>query len=62
MQLDDFDQAKVVVIARRKNQNIFVDKPGTSQYSTYDKNIKLFVPREAFNEPTELKLAVSKHL
>ncbi|XP_053404374.1 uncharacterized protein LOC123554154 [Mercenaria mercenaria] len=35
-----------------------VDKPGISVQSTMDKNIKLFVPRNAFGVRTELKLMV----
>ena len=58
VELDDFETASVVIVARPRCQNIIVDKPGTSQYSMYDKHVKLFAPREAFKKPTEVKFSV----
>ncbi|XP_060603079.1 FK506-binding protein 5-like [Ruditapes philippinarum] len=56
--VNDFSSLKAIVVTRPRCQTIIVDRPGISVYSTMDKNVKLFVPRNAFETKTELKLMV----
>jgi hypothetical protein len=59
VEINDFNSFQAVVVARPICQTIIVDKPGISVQSTMDKNVRLFVPRDAFNTETELKLMAS---
>ncbi|KAK3576623.1 hypothetical protein CHS0354_023141 [Potamilus streckersoni] len=53
-----FKTVKVVAVAKTRSQEFFVDNGGTSQISTVDKNIKLFIPRDTFSKSCKLKLQV----
>ncbi|KAL4220422.1 Death domain-containing protein 1 [Mactra antiquata] len=56
IEVNDFANIKIAVVSRPKSQLIIVDRPGTSIYSTYDNQVKLFVPRDTFANRTEMRL------
>lgn len=58
IEINDFTSLKGVVVTRPRCQSIVVERPGISVHSTMDKKIKLYVPRNAFETKTELKLMV----
>lgn len=58
IEVNDFTTVKAIVVCRPRCQSIIVDKPGISVNSSMDKNLKIFVPREAFQQKTELRLEV----
>ena len=59
-EINQFETAKVKVVARTKSEDIIVDKPGLVQQSSIDKKVKFVFPRDTFTRPTRVKLQVSK--
>lgn len=57
-EINDFKSVKAVVVARPKGQTVVVDKPGISATSSIDKNVKIFIPRNAFSSRTLVNLLV----
>ncbi|KAL4220421.1 hypothetical protein ACF0H5_020824 [Mactra antiquata] len=58
IEVNDFTNIKIVVVSRPKSQLIIVDRPGASVYSTVDNQVKLFVPRDTFENRTEMRMRV----
>ncbi|XP_052782995.1 eukaryotic translation initiation factor 5B-like [Mya arenaria] len=59
IELSEFENIKIMVIARPRGQTVIVDKPGLNFNSITNKNVKLFMPRDAFPSRTEVRLVVS---
>ncbi|XP_052782997.1 uncharacterized protein LOC128219222 [Mya arenaria] len=59
IELSEFENIKIMVIARPRGQTVIVDKPGLNFNSITDKNVKLFLPRDAFPSRTEVRLVVN---
>ena len=57
-EVNQFEEAKFVVVARMRSEDITVDKPGLIYQSSVDKNIKFVFPRDTFKYPTRVKIQV----
>lgn len=59
-EINQFEEAKIIVVARTKSEDIIVDKPGLVHQSSIDKNVKFIFPRNTFKQPTRVKIQVRK--
>ncbi|XP_052783961.1 uncharacterized protein LOC128219868 isoform X2 [Mya arenaria] len=59
IELSEFENITIMVIARPRGQTVIVDKSGLNFNSITDKNVKLFLPRDAFPSRTEVRLVVN---
>ena len=53
-----FEEAKFVVVARTRSEDIIVDKPGLTHQSSVDKKVKFVIPRDTFERPTKVRIQV----
>ena len=59
-EVNDFEEAKFIVVARTRSEDIIVDKPGLVHQSSVDKKVKFIFPRDTFKRPTKVKIQVRK--
>lgn len=57
-EINQFEEAKIIVVARTKSEDIIVDKPGLVHQSSADKKVKFVFPRDTFKQPTKVKIQV----
>ena len=57
-EINQYEHAKVMVVARTRSEDIIVGQPGLVHPSTIDKKIKFVFPRDTFSRPTKVKLQV----